>query len=459
MLAHFFYSFPFAGAGPIFLYMKTPNENETETFGFYEPGFLHLRINTDEDISDLNVLAADESKRRLFSTFLHEYIHFLQDLTTPCGLMNNFLNIDFIKAVNWSIRHDGKPEFVIPVKIDNEANVKANAELRRLYRGDNKEVQYLRYNHYAVEEETITDKDGTTYQAKMYRAFFHDSSYQLRSFYIGHACIKEFITHTLQKKYFPAVDHPDFPYVIVERIIEKEHPEFGNDAMMAVALCDACLMFTHPAQIFFTTLQRMTEQKFVPATIKDVYDFTFLDVEFKGPMGTFDFASLYDNVVVLAANQFADALQSPIFSDNLNWVMHLLVQASALREVRPHFMTELVAEEGKLSALFFRIVQILGTPFFTNRKWEGKLIPPQGITPPTQPYQLLVFQQIMNLYAGHTCCALYNFCKTQPDRDITNGHCLSAPWLRAKEDELCPFGQLWKTWGLIDEIPVRIRMV
>lgn len=57
---------------------------DLETMGYYEPGLLHLRVNTDRDIRDLNKVMAED--RLLFSTFLHEYIHFLQDVTTTVGL-------------------------------------------------------------------------------------------------------------------------------------------------------------------------------------------------------------------------------------------------------------------------------------------------------------------------------------------------------------------------------------
>jgi hypothetical protein len=102
------------------------NTKELEKLGFYEPGFLHLRVNTDYDISDLNDLYRNKSTQKYFSTFLHEYIHFLQDVTTPSGLMSASFYIDFIKDVNWTIRNDGKPEFHVPVEISNENNIEAN---------------------------------------------------------------------------------------------------------------------------------------------------------------------------------------------------------------------------------------------------------------------------------------------------------------------------------------------
>jgi len=118
-------------------------------------------------------------------------------------------------------------------------------------------------------------------------------------------------------------------------------------------------------------------------------------------------------------------------------------------------MTKLIEVPFQLSHLYYNIVSKLGTPFFTNVNGVGSFIPPSAIDPTgIQPYQLLVFKEIINIYMGDKKCGLYNFCKTRPDKDITNEHCLTSPWERGTEDELCPLGQLWKTWGLNGQIPI-----
>ena len=128
------------------------NIKDFEPLGFYEPGFLHLRINTDEDIFDLNEMATNPDKVKYFSTFLHEYIHFLQDISTPSGLMAAHFYIDFIKDANWTILHDGKNTFEIPVEISNVNNVEANYKLREVYRGQVDGSSFAKYDGYTIEE-------------------------------------------------------------------------------------------------------------------------------------------------------------------------------------------------------------------------------------------------------------------------------------------------------------------
>ena len=56
-------------------------ENRT---GDYEPAFFIIRINSDDPIGD-------GISGRLLGTFIHEYIHFLQDLLLPYCMRENLV--------------------------------------------------------------------------------------------------------------------------------------------------------------------------------------------------------------------------------------------------------------------------------------------------------------------------------------------------------------------------------
>ena len=428
---------------------------ELETMGYYEPGFLHLRINTNHEILDLNKFAADPLTAPYFSTFFHEYIHFLQNVTTVSGLMTSVFFIDLIKDMNWEVRNDGKPEFHVPFQITNKNNIEANIKLRGIYTGSRSNIDTILYDGYIAETEAVTDKDGRVVNPEQYKAFYYDPSRATNSFYFGSVCLTEYVAHANQN-YFSIRPHPDVPYLAPELIISKEYPEFGNDPMLITALCDATMMTFHPAQTFFNTIKRMKLEKFIPKSAIEVYDFALDKIIFRNKDGEFTPMSLYDYMLDLAVKQYGDALKADIFHPNNAWIKHIFSEAQTLRHNIPDFMTKLVKAPGQLSDLYYTIFRTLGTPFFTNNNMIGGFVPPAGINPAgIQPYQLLVFKEIINIYMGETKCDMYKFCKSRPDKDITNADCLSAPWKRGVEDQLCPFGQFWKTWGLNGEVPVK----
>ena len=428
--------------------------NEFDTLGFYEPGFLHLRINTENDVHDLNNLLKENPE--LFSTFLHEYIHFLQDISSTYGLFSAGFYVDFIKDINWEIRHDGKAEFYVPVRPTNVNNVLANLTLREIYRGRSEGSSFIKYDGYTEDILTVKDKAGNEVYPVKYTVHYYDLlSKEKKKIHFGYACLKEYVAHAVQSKFNPKTDHPDIPYQIAALIVEKEYPDFGDDSMLIAALCDASIMSLHPAQMFFKTIARMKESGFVPSKTKDVYEFAFDNLRFQGQGRTEDVISLFKGVHSYTDGQFTDALKSEIFAANQVWISHVLAEAVKLRLERIDFITSLVNDTFQLSATFFEIIKKLGTPFFTNKNDVGGFIPPDTLNNvQIQPYQLLVFKQILQTFAGEKRCGLYDFCKKRPDKDITNNYCLTSPWLKSKETELCPFGQIWKTWGLINEIPV-----
>ena len=68
------------------------------TLGFYEPSVFHLHTLGDGKISEMNKWS-DKQK----STFLHEYIHFLQDISTVQGLQNIYIGGEYLRFVTQEV--------------------------------------------------------------------------------------------------------------------------------------------------------------------------------------------------------------------------------------------------------------------------------------------------------------------------------------------------------------------
>ena len=429
------------------------NLREFESRGFYEPGFLHIRINTDKSLKNLNDLQATD--KSLFSTFLHEYIHFLQEVTTTTGLTYASFYINTIKDINQNIINDGKNEFKVPFEFNNEYNTLTQIELRKTYQGETPDVTYAKYDYYIEEVKQIKDREKNVINIKQFKVFYYDSGRKYKNFYFGTTCLKEFPAHFIQTNFCPEIQHPDIPYVIAELILDKECPSLSKNKDFYLTICDACLMSFHPAQIFFNTIERIKNNNFIPKTAEEVYYYT-LDLKFNGNGEIYSPDELFEESKKIVIDHFENALQANIFSTNLNWIKHILDEASTLRKDNPTYMTKILSKDGKLSTLFYSIFDKLGTPYFSNNLDDGGLIPPKNLADlPHQPYQLLVFKEILNIYKGEQNCSLYNLCNKPESQVITNEFCQIAPWERAKGEQLCPFGQLWKTWALTNEVPIK----
>jgi hypothetical protein len=429
---------------------------EYETLGYYEPGFMHLRVNTDYDIRDLNKIFKDEKYKKEASTFLHEYIHFLQDITTTTGLTLGDFYVDFIKDFNWKIRRDKNNGFNVPVSIDNEFNSQTKIKLREIYKGESKEVSYVKYERYEKVSTEIKDKDNNIIKPERYKVHYLDTQRrEQNSFYFGYACLKEQIAHSIQNKYLENNGHPDIPYQIAEQIIKTEYPDFGSNYKFIVALCDSSLMSFHPAQMFFNTIEKMKEKAFKPKNCAEIYEFAFKDLTFNGEMGNFTVETLFNRTSNNTYTQYFDALNTPIFQDILEWLKFVLEEAQKIRINNPDFITKLLDEDGNLSSVFYDVFSKLGTPFFTNNKHIGGYVPPRNLSNVNdRPFQTLVFKEVLSVYFGKKECSMIDFCKLSPEKEMVNTNCRTAPWEKVNEKDLCPFAQLWKTWGLKDKKPV-----
>jgi hypothetical protein len=216
-----------------------------------------------------------------------------------------------------------------------------------------------------------------------------------------------------------------------------------------VALCDAALMDQHPARLFFRTIERMKERKRNFREVDSVYSFAFKNVGFADGENTETVESLFANTTDRAIEQIRDSLKGDIFKPNVEWFVAVLKEAKQLRIANRSFITQLLQSSGTFSPLFNTIVSLLGIPFMTNADQKGFFLPPaklKGLN--INAYYPKVFQAICRTYQGKKDCVLHTFCDTRADKKVTDENCLNSPWERVSLPELCPYAQMWKTWGL-----------
>lgn len=99
--------------------------------GEYIPAFFEMYLKIDGDI-DLNTMSEKD-----FSLFFHEYIHFLQDITTTYGLTTCYAYGEYIQSVVNDIYEKGRQEFEVPyIYIDNKDNIRLSEQIQNLTLGD-----------------------------------------------------------------------------------------------------------------------------------------------------------------------------------------------------------------------------------------------------------------------------------------------------------------------------------
>lgn len=423
---------------------------ESEERGYYTLGFLNIKIHTKEDLRNLNQLISKQSL--VFSTFLHEYIHFLQNFTTTSGLYSSQFYIQFLKYTISKIKANEDDIINLPLTIDNDYNRESLNKLNSIYLGQSGFIRNrVKYDYYRFEEIVIEDiSDNENIKAKKYFIEFTDFETRRNSTYhFGIIALKEYVAHKIQNS-FHSIEHPDIPYLIAEIIIDKELPELKDNDNLKILLCDASLMNLHPAEFFFDTIERLKKNSY-PKNPEKFYNYIFKDLSYVGKLGNFkNQIQLFNYVYQQIYNDYNDAFKSKNFKNELTWFLHILKNAKELRLKNPTFILNLINSKGKFTIEFKRIIKNLGTPFFVNDLNDGGFIPPRKLKSiPNQTYILLAASELLfNAYSKNGC-GMYGFCsKNFVDKNPTNKLCLSNPFEKINEEEACPFVQLCKTWDI-----------
>ncbi|WP_369753646.1 hypothetical protein AB3G34_05090 [Flavobacterium sp. WC2409] len=430
---------------------------ENEQRGYYTLGFLNIKIHTKEDLGNLNQLISKQSP--VFSTFLHEYIHFLQNFTTTSGLYSSQFYIQFLKYTISKIKENEDDIINLPLTIDNDYNRESLNKLNSIYLGQSGFIRNrVRYENYSSEKTEITDiSDNNLIIVNKYFIEFTDfDTHKFEKYHFGTIALKEYVAHKIQNS-FQSIQHPDIPYLIAELIIDKELPELKDNDNLKILLCDASLMNLYPAQFFFETIERL-KQKVYPKNPTEFYNYIFKDISYDGKLGKFDnqiqlFNYIYDQIKY----DYNDAFKSKIFINELNWFLHILKNARELRIKNPTFILNLINSKGKFTIELKRIIKSLGTPFFINELNDGGFVPPRKLKKiPNQTYILLAASELLfNAFAKNEF-GLYGFCsKNFAKQNPTNELCQTNPFKKMNEPEACPFIQLSKTWGIHEKVYVR----
>ncbi len=428
--------------------------------GFYYSSYFRIKLNTDDSF-----LVYDNNLSELgAATFLHEYIHFLQDITTTHGLFNIATEVDFIKVFNSKLRTDEVNSIQTPFKtIDSDGNVHANREMHKVWIGSGKNKNFS--GDYEVVTESITLSVGTnTWPLVRECLKVGDDFNGGFKYYFGSYCICEGMAYEIENAVYPNVIQkpPILPYSAPRLIANKLYPKFTNNVENLVALCDSSLMYNDPGRVFCYILRHMNQAEYYPTKPEDIYEYVFTEIKFEyqnitQPLELFYFAGHIANL------QLSDYFKSNIFENNSIWIARLISASETIRTQIPSFILDLMRGGDIRNNISFEVIKRkLGTPIIVNNHYEmffENILNGYGYQ--IEPEYFWVFSEIRDLITKKwselgriNLCGLKEFCDKSAETigtgRFTDYRCHNEPWERSNDSdqELCPFGATWKAWGL-----------
>ncbi|WMX13217.1 hypothetical protein [Aureispira sp. CCB-E] len=410
------------------------DSKKTSIWGKYTPSFFMLHVGTKEPLDDLNKLSEEAQ-----ATFVHEFIHFLQDLFTTYGLINIIHTVDVVREISVEIFGNKNDSFSIPCSIPPKSIAWTNSELFRLYSGS-QDVERNSGAVFAIEinELEIPENDTNIEIILKLQDLEFDDEYDIK---FGSFCILEGMAYLIEKELFPSTPKPDFfPYKIVESVAEHIFKEkIVTEAL--IAICEVSLDLFNPSERFVDLCKKMMKSEIIPKTSDEVFEFAkqyrilFNRIEYNNQ-------ELYLELFEDSKKSIINYYTSDEFIPMKEWLDSLFEKVRVYREKNNFSFANLVKWKKHPMEKIISLFDDLGIPLMTNDEnlyWSTAHEQAISLNAISEVYKVLL--------KGHTHCEMKEYCKNFTDIK-TDEFCDNRPWERVTHDELCPFATIWKMWHL-----------
>ncbi|WP_336720705.1 hypothetical protein [Acinetobacter soli] len=396
--------------------------------GYYLPSFFFMKIESNDDV--LELIENNEQ------TFVHEYIHFLQDLILPYNIRNTLISNRYFSLIN-SIGYRDK-EIIRPFsKWDEDAELTMKQFSFTWGGGDfknNKEKIVNIQNEYF---EIYTSARVFGY------ILTTNTGYQ---YHIGARDFLEYIAHKIEKKNWK-VNHPAFPYQTIDLIFEYYKLEWVTDEVK-LCLVEFSLYNDNPMNQLIFILEKLVIKQ--PEEFKNYETCSNYLLRFQWQSrGGFEetiFTKTERRLIDLKQS-LSDKYANSNFNSISAWINHI-IEFSKKNLSNRFIFTELFMMDGnEFRRKISLFVKEIGIPLMFNQKEESASLLPE-IYDHNDFIQLYAAFNFME-YARSTqkACGMLNFCNSSRP-EIVDDNCKNNPILRSNCSELCPFGVFVKSYGL-----------
>lgn len=442
-----------------------------EECGSYMPGFFRMKL--EFPFNDSRLVLYNLSKRNQAS-FFHEYFHFLQDITTFWGLNNIYVYSEFIHQANRIIYEQPKGELHLPIKIAfDKTNVAANQWALKNTIGDYEEYDTLFILKYKKKKVSIPFV--CSYIKKITKIVLTIQGHHKIEF--GARAIMESMAYLIEHRVAPGGRAPkEYPYLAAEFLSKFIYPDFANDDLRLIALCDVSLMFSEPGKIFVEALEEYKAENSLPSP-EDIYN-----KYYASKILNMGYAKFLQESYLQFADMVADRLK--LYMNNTPYKVPIGLNYKIVR-VPPVQIAEFSHFHRSIDNLIgFGIKIRLENPFFYLKLARG------GVTYDNQwlcyavnttgfpliedinhdffkiPSSVIkdsmdiffAIEQINNTFeSGQDICGMIEICtKSQEINPPVDDRCYLYPWVRVNEANLCPYAFLWRHWNLASRQNVKI---
>jgi len=404
--------------------------------GFYIPSFLYMKVDTKASLEKIFGTPIE-------SVFVHEYVHFLQDISTVFGLVNTSYTAEYFKSMASYIRQNNVQKISAPILPEVLKDHMVENEL--LFFGYCGDGAFISLDEWEID--FVSDKDEVKVRDKKLQKIVLHMRHKLydtkKEYNFGAIAIMESLACLIERHIYhdDSCSIDNLPYGAAHHIVKALYREMSDKPWLIAAICEISLMAYHPAGIFLLLITCMKRDNFMPGTALDMFNYA-KQIKFE------DESSMTDLLVSIADHakkQIDGIFTSKLIKDGSSWFTHLVDESLKLRNSHPCFLANLLEMSSTLAKKrLLKIIDLVGVPLMFNsddvlfnlgntiKKYPGIIYYPAA-------------NEIFEIFSSgqQIRCRLNKYCESGPEDMEVDANCLSSPWYRAN---MCPFAVLWKTW-------------
>ena len=409
----------------------------TEELGNYETSYFIMNVPTKADLEIRDM--ADED----FAIFFHEYIHFLQDITSFYGYMGIYSHGEYMRRAINDI-YVGPRRFNVPLELEEIGDcVTINKRIASLSLGDKEELNCVIIKDVFIEKFPLTD----IFSIPELHVLAATNKGE-EEIIVGAYAIRENMAYLLERKCTTKYRTScDFPYQIVELLADKLCPNMLKELDL-IALCDISLQSSVPGHAIYKMFEAIANGNLVVKKPEDFYNFifskktTFLGEEME-----------MHRALTVASKLATDHLLSYVRIEILaqeyqEWISFTMLAGIGMRTQHPYFFLDMArSKRNKDNKVLQYIAKNIGSPQMINEL--GKRFQLATDRPICRFEYLEAVREIEYLFEfGERKCSLRPWCRMSPNGVPVDDRCYNAPWKRCNDEQLCPYGLLWRHWKL-----------
>ena len=401
----------------------------------YKTSFLCIDMQDEKDLSLSSLLKNPN--------YLHEYIHYIQDISSVFGLQNIAIYNEQVRNIITSAHHNVNKQIEVPFVVPEGDYKNFHILYNHSSGGERESFRVIR----EISNVEIYGKEISEVVVTLKINNNTEFDYLTFGAYAINEYMANYLEYCLTGK-MPLSD--DYPYNFAKKIVEYICPKFAQEELNILALCDLSIQTHNPGVVFVKYLQFIQDSDWTPPKPEVIYEHFYQSNWPKTPFET----EIINNANRTKASLLSYFENNCDFQNEMYWINTVILRACKYRLVDKYLILR-IAKGGLAidNELFLSLHKCIGTPNIINNIGDCvAYLHDKKI----DIMHLLALCQAIRIFDNdnnHNQCICHSICK-KADLHI-NDKCSAAPWTRDMEDStLCYFTRLWKHWKLNGYYPI-----